>query len=409
MSQEVKEIDIKDLVLWTENPRDPIDEDANDQDIVIRATEDRKGKWELRKLAKKMGDIYDFSDLPIVVYKNGKPIVYDGNRRMILAKLKHGIAQSDAIDLENIPSIPRLLPCNVCSEDVALNHINRKHGESGSWSPLQQDIFQHKFLQREKSLFLALDEQTQIISNNPHMDQGFVKKELFNNERLKELGFKYENGTIKSKHTPAESKKILQDISNKVEVKAITTRESRGRVVDVLETENRKTIEKNRSQNFRKVTFQTQPRKSTKPRTRKQSKLKIDFFSEKLILELGEVNNLYRDIYDLNEYYYKNRSKLSTSFPALIRMALRLLCETAAKERSFQKIHSYINKYYTDAKKGLDSDQKTWMSTQNVNDKSLIQLLQSGAHTFTASANYEQTVGMSLIIGQIIKLSHGKQ
>ena len=90
MSQEIKNIKIKDLVLWTENPRDPINSTAKDQDVVDRAVNDPLAKWELNKLAKEMGDYYDYSELPIVVYKNGKPIVYDGNRRVVLAKIKLG-------------------------------------------------------------------------------------------------------------------------------------------------------------------------------------------------------------------------------------------------------------------------------------------------------------------------------
>ena len=34
MEQTIKYIAISDLVLWTENPRDPIDVDATDQDVV---------------------------------------------------------------------------------------------------------------------------------------------------------------------------------------------------------------------------------------------------------------------------------------------------------------------------------------------------------------------------------------
>lgn len=37
MKQEIKYIPIKDLVLWTENPRDPISPNASDQDVVNRA------------------------------------------------------------------------------------------------------------------------------------------------------------------------------------------------------------------------------------------------------------------------------------------------------------------------------------------------------------------------------------
>ena len=50
MDQEVKYIHVKDLVLWTENPRDPIDENATDQDIVDKALADVSNKWTLDKL-----------------------------------------------------------------------------------------------------------------------------------------------------------------------------------------------------------------------------------------------------------------------------------------------------------------------------------------------------------------------
>jgi len=52
MDQEIKHINIEDLVLWTENPRDPIDKNATDQNIVDRALNDKLSKWTLDKLAK---------------------------------------------------------------------------------------------------------------------------------------------------------------------------------------------------------------------------------------------------------------------------------------------------------------------------------------------------------------------
>jgi sulfur transfer complex TusBCD TusB component (DsrH family) len=61
MSQEVKIINIADLVLWTENPRDPIDIYATDQDVVDRALDDKSSKWRLSSLAKEMGEYYDLS------------------------------------------------------------------------------------------------------------------------------------------------------------------------------------------------------------------------------------------------------------------------------------------------------------------------------------------------------------
>ena len=44
MSQQIQEIDINDLVLWTENPRDPIDSEATDQDIADKAWKNKKKK-----------------------------------------------------------------------------------------------------------------------------------------------------------------------------------------------------------------------------------------------------------------------------------------------------------------------------------------------------------------------------
>ena len=48
MEQEVKYINISKLVLWAENSRDPINENATDQNIVNRALDDdARTKWSL--------------------------------------------------------------------------------------------------------------------------------------------------------------------------------------------------------------------------------------------------------------------------------------------------------------------------------------------------------------------------
>lgn len=132
MSQEIKYIRIADLVLWTENPRDPIYADASDQDVVDRALANNDGTWDIRKLAKNMGKFYDFSELPTVVYENNKPIVYDGNRRIILGKISHGLVEVNT-QIDVLPEFPEEIPCNVCDQTTALQSILRKHGESGSW------------------------------------------------------------------------------------------------------------------------------------------------------------------------------------------------------------------------------------------------------------------------------------
>ena len=190
MNQKIENIKIRDLVLWTENPRDPIDSTAKDQDVVNRAINDPHVKWELGKLAKEMGDYYDYSELPIVVYKNKKPIVYDGNRRVVLAKIKLGYVKGENLSVI-LPNVPEVLPCNVCSEDIALKSIYRKHVRlRNTWQPLERDIFASKYLGEDKSTFLRFDESTGgFITNRPELNQGFVRKEIFTENILLRMGF----------------------------------------------------------------------------------------------------------------------------------------------------------------------------------------------------------------------------
>lgn len=48
--QQVEYIPLDDLVLWTENPRDPLDGDYTNDDVIRRATDGRNEKqWQLSK------------------------------------------------------------------------------------------------------------------------------------------------------------------------------------------------------------------------------------------------------------------------------------------------------------------------------------------------------------------------
>ena len=158
--QKIEYIEINSLILWTENPRDPIEAGRGINSTIIEQALKEPNKvrkeqkvWDLMSLLKKMGKRYDQSELPTVVYKEGKPIVYDGNRRIILAKIKHEIDLADLEDdlvdpyrraLEEV-DIPSTLPCNVCREDIALEFIERKHADSGTWRPLERDWFMYRY------------------------------------------------------------------------------------------------------------------------------------------------------------------------------------------------------------------------------------------------------------------------
>ena len=304
MSQEVQILKVKDLVLWTENPRDPIDSNAKDQDIANKAWVDKHDKWELLKLAKEMRTHYDFSELPTVVFHGEKPVVYDGNRRIILAKIQHDYVSLEDFDKSQLPEIPLKIPCNVCTKDIAILNIFRKHADSGSWPPLDRDLFLHKYMNKPKSTFLRLDEETGLIRKNAHLNKVFVKKEIFSDEKLKDLGFDFKNEKLISKHSDKEATSILQDISEKVGLKKITTRINRGRVLDVLDKSNRAYIAKNAKNNFRNTfvksnTSDTETKKRKSPRTKKKHP---ELFNGVLYLKSGQVSDLYRDVADLYDY-----------------------------------------------------------------------------------------------------------
>lgn len=411
MGQEVRSLKLEDLVLWTENPRDPIDETAKDQDVVDRALEDARSKWNLPKLAKEMGSHYDYSELPTVVLHGKKPVVYDGNRRIILGKIKHKLVSVDGFDTASIPRFPSEIPCNVCSKDIALQNVYRKHADTGSWLPLERDIFLHKHMKKEKTPFLIMEDNTGIISANPHLNQRFVKEEIFREDILTELGISFADDKIFSKHSPAETQAILEDISGKIRDKEISTRKNRGKVLEVLEPSSQRIIEEHRKHKAREVGLKAQEVPAENPTSKKQSKRvrtkANEIFGGPLYLRIGNVSNLYRDIVDLHGFYCDEKDSLSDVFPCLIRMALRLLCETAAKDYK-QEMDKFIKSRFQKVKGAMDQDTKTTLSNNNVTETSIIQLLHTGAHNYSASANMDQTLAVSIIVGAILADSHGK-
>lgn len=411
MNQEVRYIPVKDLVLWTENPRDPMDSHAVDQDIVDTALEDTRLKWTLSKLAKEMGDYFDFSELPTVVYHGKKPVVYDGNRRVILGKIRLGLVTVPAGININPPDIPEAIPCNVCTKKIALNNVFRKHSDSGSWAPLERDIFLHKHLGKEKSTFLILEEDTGIITSHSYLNQRFVKDEILKDESLKLMGFSIKGNRLNSVHSNEEATAILSDITQKIKDGIITTRKNRGKVYEVLEPSSQLLIDNNKKNKLHisKIRFDTSKKIVPPPRESKRSTVKNKaLFGGKLYLRIGDVSDLYRDISDLYEFYTSRKNELSQSFPGLIRMSLRLLCETAANE-SKKRMDDYLKDNFDEAKKQLDQDIRTTLAGQNVKKESIVQLLHTGAHNYQSTSNVEQTLALSIIIGSILTNTHGKE
>ena len=416
MNQEVKKIRVEELVLWTENPRDPISSTAQDQNVVDRAVADPNSKWNLSALAHEMGDYFDYSELPTVVYEDDKPIVYDGNRRVVLAKLKLGYVSAPGLTI-SLPYVEEEIPCNVCSKDIALRNVYRKHVVSGnSWDPLERDIFASRYLGEDKSIFMLLDENTNgYISLHPELNQGFVKKEIFTASLLEALGIRFENGKLQTRHSSEELGILLDDLRRKIKEKQITTRVNRARPLDVLDQRSKDIIRDNGSKNYHEynhpIDVPDKKPDSVPPTPRKAPVTKGSkrpIFGCKLVLKFGDVNDFYRDICTMYEYIESNSSKFSPKVFVLIRMSMRMLVETAAKDEGLKDMAQYVAKHFTNAKKTLSQDDKTFLSAQNVTDTSMLQLLNVGAHSYLQAIAKDQTLAMSIIIGAMLTISHGK-
>ncbi len=411
--QRIQNIRIEDLVLWTENPRDPISADSNDQDVADKAFVDADGRWNLKKLISDMGEYYDFSELPIVVYDGKKPIVYDGNRRILLGKIKKGlidVPEDYDLDISSIPEFPDLLPCNVCSQEIALKSVCRKHSDIGSWDVLGRDMFMHKYMHEPKSTFLVVDEYTGLISGNNCLNKRFVKDEVFTDTVLGQLGFKVEDGVLKSNLTGDGQKRVLEDLKEKIYNKTISTRKNRYNVREALDETSKRLIDISKDKPFVAIdAFEkdqlTQPAIKSPRKTKRTHKKDACLFGETIVLREGDVNDLYRDILSIAEYYLAQKDKLSNKFPALLRMSLRLLVETAASEDK-TKMDRYIDKYFDKGKELLTQDEKTTLSNNNVTKKSLAQLLNTGAHNYSDSLSYDKALAMSLIVGKMLSISH---
>lgn len=440
--QKVKELSISRLVLWSENPRDPLPDRKigreNDR-IIRRAIEDVDKSWKLLSLLKTMGEMYDSSDLPIVVMKDGHPIVYDGNRRVILAMIKHNekylklLPSSARRKLEGF-DVDKKLYCDVCTEATALKLIMRKHADSGSWKPIQQGLFRMKYMEESPSILLLINSLTDgAIESSQMLNQRFVEEEVFTKSRLESLGISVEGDSIKSAYTKDELVGILRDIFKLIEEGNISTRNrpALGKLPSSL-SERSQALCSSKKDQPRVYTEQYVPiepapieeggqeeKAVPKKRTPRSKMYETPLFGGRLSLKDSPVNNLYREVEALDKLITKNVGKgLTEDAYVVIRMALRLLCETAWKDLKKEGLEQYLKDYFKAAKAKLSKGEKTLLS-KNLSEedpkslethKQLLSRLNDSAHTYDESTrNYKQTVAMSVMVGAILSCSHGKE
>ena len=440
--QKVKELSISRLVLWSENPRDPLPERKSGKEndrIIRRAIEDVDKSWKLLSLLKTMGEMYDSSDLPIVVMKDGHPIVYDGNRRVILAMIKHNekylklLPSSARRKLEGF-DVDKKLYCDVCTEATALKLIIRKHADSGSWKPIQQGLFRMRYMGESPSILLQINSLTDgAIEKSKMLNQRFVEEEVFIKGHLESLGISVEGDSIKSAYTREELVSILRDIFKLIEERDISTRKrpALGKLPSSLSERSQALCSSKKDQprvyTEKYVPIEPAPieeggqeeKAVPKKRTPRSKMYETPLFGGPLSLKDGPVNNLYREVETLDKLITKNVGKgLSEDAHIVIRMALRLLCETAWKDIKMNYLEEYLKKYFDVAKARLCKAEKTLLS-KNLSDedpkplethKQLLSRLQDSAHTYDESTrNYRQTVAISVLVGAILSCSHGKE
>jgi len=334
--QEIRNIKVSELHLWSENPRDPVDPKSVDFDIIKRAIDENPSDWNLNKLVKEMGRHYDFSEIPTVVYFKKIPVIFDGNRRIAVLKYlqnpKLYSLLTGRLFLNDGPKELRELieiPCNVCDKDTALTNIERKHINNGSWGTIQREYFLHQHRGQPKSLFLVIDEQTNLISAFPFLNQGFIKDEVLTEKNLKEVGFGLKNKKFVSVYNKKMSKDILEKVKSLVEDKFITTRKNRGQLKQSLierypETKGIITsLDEETNANIVSAGFKNI---ATSLHRTPITFSSDDIFGRKLILKKGSVNNLYSGIIEVYEKFKDKENVLP-----IIGMSLRLILDVAGR------------------------------------------------------------------------------
>lgn len=437
--QRLAYIKLDELVLWSENPRDPLDEDADNEAIIQKALgeEPDSARWQLSKLAKEMGDDFDFSEIPTVVpiENSGKYRVYDGNRRVMLAILKsRGI--SPGSPQISLPIFPKTMPCNICTKEVALRHVFRKHNDSGSWMAYERDLFAYKYMQGKKTVLIRIEEFVDGITRFPSLNQRYVKEDVLNDKHMTEIGFDLNRDDYGV--SPETFLEFLKLIAAKVMPGgSLSTRRSRNNPITEIpqsllnkirgasqsvDTDDGKEqffdddfISGGSEHNTDKEGTKTGKSGivDKKRKTRVTKPPQYDIFGGTLSLKLGDTNNIYSTLDALWSLNENGKIPQNVSFIPIFRMGLRLLVDQAARDENMD-IAGYVKEYFAPAKKRLvekvgSRDVATYLRTNNVQQENALALFHSGAHAYTSSSSRDQTIALSLILGAMLDITHHKE
>jgi hypothetical protein len=345
LGQEVKTIELDKLRLWTENPRDPIDSEATDAEIIRRAIDNSSSNWNLDKMLSDLGNQYFYNDLPTVVEDSlGNFVVYGGNRRVALLKcIQDTVLYSEAtgklpwFNPSEMLVSQTSLPCNVCDKATALDIVEKYHKSSEKWGKLQYEHFLNVHRGEPKGKLMLLNEATGgLVEKNPKLNEEYVQRTLLTDRNLNDIGFAVIENTLVTIHSSEKAESILDDIAKVRNSDLTNARKNPGKLKEALielDPDKYKLIEPFREQNGYRPVVPKTGRFSPKdaPRRPQLSKKKETIFGC-VLRPNGERSNLiYRAIEDIYSQYSKSPSNKFYLLP-IIGFSLRLFLETIAQE-----------------------------------------------------------------------------
>ncbi|MFA6273556.1 MAG: hypothetical protein WC662_00140 [Candidatus Paceibacterota bacterium] len=414
-----KSIDYKKLIINPENYRfDPVDT----QDQAIDLMLEEKGS-EIFNLAKHILEhgLDNAKDFRLIKKEKGKFLVLDGNRRITAIKCLHDISLIKDNSLKkkfsNLKIDKSKLPQKVnafiySSEAVAakwikLDHTGKNDGAGqDSWGAAEVDRFEYKFegkLSPAMQAVMLVEREKNKKFDTRKLKVSTINRIFSNPEARSYIGIDIKDKKINFTTSKKEAVERIDKLFNKIIDDNVK--------VDVVYTKEKTAV-------FMKDIFPSKPKQIEIPilnketdnsngikKTQRTKLNSVTFFGRNLCLKKGDTNDIYRDITDLFNFYQNNKTILSKSFCSLIRMSLRLIVESATDK----KIDDYVNSNFDNGKKKLLADEKTTLSNNSVTQNSLIKLLHTGAHKYSASSNIEQTIAMSIIIGAMLEITHSKK
>lgn len=419
MKHQEQTIKVTDIHMDQENPRFP---PVESQREAIDAVLLDQGE----KIATLALDIYQYGLNPstkLIVFKDGSRFIDgDGNRRLTALKiletpsLANGSPKVrkkiDAI-LKRPGVVPTEVGCVVFSDrDAARHWISINHGgeQDGrgqiTWNAEQKDRFERKpsiglealDLLAHKGLITA-DDKSRI--NKSTLDRLLSYKGVKSDLSISKKGDHFAFGKVD------HLQKAVLNLRGKAVDAVYTSSKGKQFLQEAIASSGAVSADNGANSTD---TFGTQPAGSPGQgsRSRRINKPGIPVFGGKLSLNLGHVNNLYRDVESLHDFYQTEKAHLSADFIVIIRMSLRMLAETAAKDMN-KELKDYLIEHFDTAKKSLNQNAKTTLSNQSVSKESIIKLFHTGAHDYHSSKNVEQALALSIILGAMLTISHGKQ